>query len=379
MSHAMIENFADTPKADGDSTDEEDEEDAFKRMHAIHKRNSELAAESPVSTPGPSTPSTPVAGKAPPRQSNTGKRSFMSRPGSKPRIGTFTHDPSRAAVTTDEKGHGVKIACPSKPDEKDSAYWEQARQAMGSRDGSPGEPVSWTRNTPNTASIPKRPFTAKMTLGSMFDGNLDFLRTNDVHGITNGIVLPPGRNSSARSSFTSSTNTLVGDAVVANVAPVNMEDFVQYSESDSEMDVEPSSAIMSPTQDLFASFTNDDSSPMPRLETDDLLDHLDQVPGGISSFRNNQRHVRQVSSLAANPASRAQTSEANALQKGRRGAANVPITPGRKSRPSADMSLTGAGVRKPLASPMAPKRGGRSRGNSLSQTLALDRFGSTSK
>lgn len=370
----LIEMFADTPEAEGDSTDEEDEEDAFSRMHAIHKKNSELAAaQTPASTPGPSTPSTPVTGKAPVRpQSNTGKRGFLSRPGSKPRIGTFTHDPSRAAVTADENGNGVKIACPSKPADKDSAYWEQARQAMGSRDGSPGEAVSWTRGTAPTASIPQRPFTAKMTLGSMFDGNLDFLRTNDVHGITNSIVLPPARNSSARSSFTSSTNTLVGDAVVGNGSAVNLEDFVQYSDSDAEMDVEPSSAIMSPVSDLFASFTNDDSSPMQRLDTEDLLDHFDQVPGGISSFRNNQRHVRQVSSLAANPASRAQTSEANALQKGRRNAANAPITPGRKTRPS----VHDAGVRKPhaLASPLAPKRGGRSRGNSLSQTLALDRF-----
>jgi hypothetical protein len=209
----------------------------------------------------------------------------------------------------------------------------------------------------------------------MFDGNLDFLRHNDVHGITDGIVLPAPRNGSARSSVTSS-NTLVGDTTVAHGASVNLEDFVQYSESDSEMDVEPTSAIFSPSQDVFASFTNDDSSPMPRLVSEDLLDHFDQVPGGISSFRNNQRHVRQISSLAANPASRAQTSEANALQKGRRNAANAPITPGRKSRPSQDMTLTGAGIRKPLASPLAPKRGGRSRGNSLSQTLALDRFGS---
>lgn len=368
-----------TDESDGDSTDEEDEADAYSRMHAIHKQNSELAAKSLVVTPGPGpTPaSTPVSGKAPARQSNTGKRSSMSRPGSKPRIGTFTHDPTRAAVTADENGNGVKIACPSKPAEKDSAYWEQARQAMGSRDGSPGEPVSWTRTTPHTASIPQRPFTAKMTLGSMFDGNLDFLRNNDVHGITKGIILPavPRVANSVRSSFTA-TNTLASDTPMNNGASMNLEDFVQYSESDCEMDVEPSSAVMTPGQDVFASFTNDDSSPMPRLDTEDLLDHFDQVPGGISSFRNNQRHVRQVSSLAANPASRAQTSEANALQKGRRNAANAPITPGRKSRPGPEMTLTGAGVRKPLASPLAPKRGGRSRGNSLSQTLALDRFGS---
>ncbi|USW55791.1 hypothetical protein Slin15195_G091100 [Septoria linicola] len=364
-------------ESDGDSTDEEDEADAYERMHAIHKQNSIAAARTPAPTPAPSTPSTPVTGKPPAFRRPTA----ANRPGkasARPRMGTFTHDPTRAAVTADENGHGVKIACPAKPDEKDSAFWEQARQVMGSRDGSPGEPVTWTRNTPHTASIPQRPFTAKMTLGSMFDGNLDFLRNNDVNGIANALVLPTPRSGSTRSSFTS-TNTLVDDSALATGPAVSLEDLVQYPDSDSEMDIEQP-LNMSTDQDVFATFTNDDSAPVSRLDNEDLLDHFDQVPGGIASFRNNQHHVRQVSSLAANPASRAQTSEANALQKGRRNAANAPITPGRKSRPNQDFNSTGAGVRKPLAhaSPLAQKRR-RSRGNSLSQTLALDRFGSQSK
>ncbi|CAK1360652.1 hypothetical protein CB0940_06664 [Cercospora beticola] len=365
-------------ETDGDATDDEDEEDAFRRMHAIHRENAAAAAEStPASTPIPSTPSTPVTDQAPPlrQPTSTGPRPRGGKPSGRPRMGTFTHDPTRAAVTADENGNGIKISCPSKPIDKESAYWEQARQVMGSRDGSPGEPVTWTRTTPHTASIPQRPFTAKMTLGSMFNGNLDFLRTNDVNGITNGLVLPSTRGSSARSSFASS-NTLDRERVTPAPAG-NLEDLVQYPDTDSDMDVDPTPSAASQQQDVFASFTNDDSEPMPRLDNEDLLDHFDQVPGGISVFRNNQHNVRQVSSLAANPASRVQTSEANALQKGRRNAANIPITPGRKTRPSVDMTLTGAGVRKSAAhaSPLAQKRR-RSRGNSLSQTLALDRFGS---
>ncbi|KAM3413534.1 hypothetical protein BST61_g11523 [Cercospora zeina] len=367
-------------ETDGDATDEEDEEAAFKRMHAIHMENAAAAAakETPASTPTPSTPTTPVTDQPPSlrQTASSGPRPRSGKNNGRPRMGIFTHDPTRAAVTADENGNGIKISCPSKPSEKESAYWEQARQIMGSRDGSPGEPVTWIRTTPHTASIPQRPFTAKMTLGSMFNGNLDFLRTIDVNGITNGLVLPSTRGGSARSSFASS-NTLEGERA-APPPTGNIEDLVQYPDTDSDMEVDPTpSSAASQQQGIFESFTNDDSAPMPRLDNEDLLDHFDQVPGGIASFRNNQHHVRQVSSLAANPTSRVQTSEANALQKGKRNAANIPITPGRKTRPSVDMTLTGAGVRKPAAhaSPLAQKRR-RSRGNSLSQTLALDRFGS---
>ncbi|KAF2208101.1 hypothetical protein CERZMDRAFT_101795 [Cercospora zeae-maydis SCOH1-5] len=368
----------DSDETDGDATDDEDEEAAFRRMHAIHMENAAAAAkETPASTPTPSTPTTPVTDQLPNlrQPASSGPRPRSGKNNGRPRMGIFTHDPTRAAVTADENGNGIKISCPSKPSEKDSAFWEQARQVMGSRDGSPGEPVTWTRTTPHTASIPQRPFTAKMTLGSMFNGNLDFLRTNDVNGITNGLVLPSTRGSSDRSSFASS-NTL--DREQAAPAPAaDIEDLVQYPDTDSDMEIDPAPSAAPQQQGVSESFTHDDSTPMPRLDNEDLLDHFDQVPGGIASFRNNQHHVRQVSSLAANPTSRVQTSEANALQKGRRNAANIPITPGRKTRPSVDMTLTGAGVRKPAvhASPLAQKRR-RSRGNSLSQTLALDRFGS---
>jgi hypothetical protein len=203
----------------------------------------------------------------------------------------------------------------------------------------------------------------------MFDGNLDFLANNDEIGISKEFLMP-AKNHSVRSAFAAPAN--VPDEANAPFASsnVNLEDFVQISDSDSDMADVPSAPLTSPITESFSLFTNDES-PITRLDNADLLDHFDQQPGLVSSFRNNQTHARHASSLAAHPASRAQTSEANALQKGRRAAANVPITPARKKRGSQDLDITGAGIRKAPVSPLAQRRR-RSRGNSLSQTLALE-------
>lgn len=287
-----------------------------------------------------------------------------------------------ASVSADVKGAGVKLVCPTHPPESERAYWERARRAMGSRDGSPGASVSWTRSTPRTAA-PPRVLTAKSTLGTMFDGNLDFLRNNDECGITKELITPAA-NVNPRSSFASSTAT--DEDLTDAESTINLDDFVQMSDSD--MDVDDDEALSRPStsaglmssgqdssQDLFSAFTCE-SSPMPRGDGADLLDHFDQQPGLVSSFRNNQHFARAASSMAANPAKRAQTSEANALQKGRRGAANTPITPARKSRANSDLSFPNAGVKKNVSSPLAQKHR-RSRNNSLSQTLAQGTFTST--
>lgn len=361
---------------DGDTTDEESPDEHIARVKAI--QNSRIDTQT-TTTPnsGPSTPvaSTSNSSKAS-RTPATARRSG-GRSEKRPKSGTFIHDPTVASVSAEGKGAGVKLVCPTKPLESERAYWERARQAMGSRDGSPGASVSWTRSTPRTAA-PPRVLTAKSTLGTMFDGNLDFLRSHDEHGIANEL-LTPAATVQVRSSFASTAPT--EDELTDAESSINLEDFVQMSDSDMEMDVEdeetfsrPSTGIMSPgdSQDIFAAFTSD-SSPMPRGDNAHLLDHFDQQPGLVSSFRNNQHLARAVSSLAANPTKRAQTSEANALQKGRRSAANTPMTPARKSRANPDLNFNTAGVRKNISSPLAQKHR-RSRNNSLSQTLAQGTF-----
>lgn len=318
------------------------------------------------------------SGSASAKSARTPSRLSSAKSEKRPKSGTFIHDPTVASVSADGKGAGVKLVCPTKPPENERAYWERARQAMGSRDGSPGASVSWTRSTPRTAA-PPRVLTAKSTLGTMFDGNLDFLRNNDECGITKDL-LTPGASVRVQASFASLPTD---DELTDAESTINLEDFVQMSDSDMEMEVEeeetlsrPSTGIMSPdqesSQDIFGTFTSD-SSPMPRGDNAHLLDHFDQQPGLVSSFRNNQHLARAVSSLAANPAKRAQTSEANALQKGRRSAANTPMTPARKSRANADLNFANAGVKKNFSSPLAQKHR-RSRNNSLSQTLAQGTF-----
>lgn len=363
---------------DGDTTDEETADEHIARVKAIQNARSETRANTPTSDPSTPVPSASASSKnmrTPARSRRSGHKSEK-----RPRSGTFIHDPAMASVSAEGKGAGVKLVCPAKPPESERAYWERARRAMGSRDGSPGESVSWTRSTPRTAA-PPRVLTAKSTLGTMFDGNLDFLRSNDECGIANELFTP-ATSVEVKTSFASSTPTDDDPSDIEST--VNLEDFVQMSDSDMDLDdgaalSRPSTGITSPgqsaSQDFFGAFTHD-SSPMPRGDGTDLLDHFDQQRGLVSSFRNNQHFARAVSSLAANPAKRAQTSEANALQKGRRSAANTPITPARKSRVSQDLSFANAGVKKNISSPLAQKHR-RSRNNSLSQTLAQGTFASS--
>ena len=288
-------------------------------------------------------------------------------------MGTFARDRTRATVTADIKGSGVKLVCPSKPPAEERAYWERARQAVGSRDGSPGGSVSWTCATPRPVSGPYRPLTARSTLGTMFDGNLDFLRNNDENGIADELLVP-SRSDSMQSSMIASTMT--NDEESEYESDVQMEDFVQMSDDESD-DEEPQSAsdIFSPTQSHFSDAVFDSPVYSRPGTSNGLLGHLEQQRGLVSSFRNNQTHVRQVTSLPVNPSQRAQRHEANALQKGRRAAANTPMTPARKQRQSQNLDMTNAGISK-TASPVFSKRR-RSRGISITgmdQTLTRDRF-----
>ena len=196
----------------------------------------------------------------------------------------------------------------------------------------------------------------------MFNGSFDFMQSSD--------MTPPVRLTSrpsfhqpsfsqpslapAMSTFTSATTDEGSDA------EDDYQDFDMLInlDQDSDNEDEPSWSA-TPTQK---------ASP---VEEPTFLSR-----GVVGSFRLNQDRAKQESSLPLDPASRASTSEQNALQTGRRGAGNTPITPARKKRVSKDLSRTGSGIRKPttpsFSSPLASRR--RSRGQSLSgrldQTLA---------
>lgn len=292
------------------------------------------------------------------------RRPTTPKTGKGPVMGTFEIDPTRAAMTMDCNGRNVKLLPPSKPAEKDKAFWDRAKTASSSRTSSPPESPFLKIPNPADDTEPPRPFTAQSTLGSMFNGNLDILRNNDSSGIAENLfpAMLPRRNT----SFTTAT-----DDSEDEVNDINMQDFVDFYGPESDSDDPLSAGITSPTeQDMHSS-----------LNSSGLLDHFDQCRGVVGSFRQNQHNARHFSSLASHPAKRASAHEYNALQKGKRGAANTPMTPARRKRVSQDLSSNTAGVRKSISSPLTSRRP-RSRGNSLVgipnadllQTLARNPF-----
>ena len=352
-------------KADdeGDTTDEETPEEMYAKLQE-RKEAARKASNNVPSTPQSERPTVPVAS----RISST-PRPSTPRDGKGPRTGTFKLDPTRAALTTEPETRKIKILPPSQPSEKDRAFWQRAKTANSSRDGSPRSSYL-TLPSPSADSIPARPFTAQSTLGSMFNGNLDILRNNDVNGIIDESFAP--MMSRTQTSFTSMTST-TEESDSDRRMDVDLQDLIHLDDSDSDIEALPTGTVTSPQDSgMFDSFT---SSQGHERRGSDLLGHFDQCRGVVGSFRRNQHIVKQVSSLPSHPAKRASAHEYNALQKGRRGAANTPMTPARKKRASQDLS---AGVRKSVSSPLSARRP-RSRGNSLGGRSSSDLYQTLTK
>ena len=240
-----------------------------------------------------STPETPTASKrSTPNASRNNSNARLSalRTSTGPQIGTFTLDKSRATLEADTNPKKVRTIPPSTPAEKDKAFWARHRNATGSRP-----------STPHTGGhLPQRPFTAQSTLGSLFDGNLDILRANDVVGIAADFL--PALLTKQHSNSSSADMTEED----SDYAEINMRDFVDLAgaaESSSDNDNDDDE-----NNNIFTSPLRGDPYGAPGL-----LDHLSQGPGLVSSFRRNQNQAKHISSLASHPAKRASTSEQNAL------------------------------------------------------------------
>ena len=326
---------------DGDKTDEETREEQIARMLEMKK----------AAGPSNKSPRTPSARKRP--FSRDGSTASVSRQGSirqgcGPRVGTFTLDPTRATMTTDAAGRRITLMPPTKPPERDKGFWERAKMA-NSRRGSSNASHPTASSSGGEKPMPARPFTAESTLGSMFNGNLDILRNNHMEQTSAENALAVMHREC--SSFSAATTT---DASDTDGQHVNMQDFVDIGNSEPDSDELESGLMASPAE-----------SELMRNGS-----HLALTPSTVTSFRNNQHQAKHLSSLASHPAKRASTHEYNALQKGRRGAANMPITPARKKRVSQDLSTpSAAGVRKNVVSPPSTRRT-RSRGNSLAKMTA---------
>jgi len=317
-------------------------------MLEIRKANRASSAVSAPVTPTKSASSKRTTTPLVRSQSDAKSSSPKSHKG--PRIGTFALDPTKATVVSDDTGKTTVLYMPSQPSERHKAFWDRAKSAASSRASSPRGSMSIALPSHGTKeNVPQRPLTVQSTLATMFDGNMDFMRANE-------ITPQPGELPQA--AFTPTLSSFNSIAATDDGSDELDEDFTMLIDMDPESDTDAQSpgGIAS------------DAGPVKVAPT--FFTH-----GTVGSFRLNQHRARQQSSLASHPDSRASTSEQNALQSGRRGAGNAPITPARKKRVSKDLTRTGSGIRKPttpaMSSPLASRR---SRGQSLSgrldQTLA---------
>ena len=334
----------------------ETEDETLEEKQAKMQEVCRLARPEPAVSAPISAPATPTASKRTPapiaRSSSTASASKPNKNKKGPREGTFVCDPTKATVVSDSTGRKTVLYMPTQPPAKNKAFWDRAKSAASSRNTSPRGSLSIELpNRHGKEDQRARPFTAQSTLSTMFDGNFDFMRHNDIS--------PPPVRTRPQSSYTvaPSTFTTPAPTEIGSDADEDYPDFGMLIDLDQDSDEENeeawAGAVTSPTEPTFLS------------------------RGMVGSFRLNQHRAKQESSLASHPDSRASTSEVNALQTGRRGAGNAPITPARKRRMSKDLNRTNSGIRKPtapaMASPLASRRP-RSRGQSLSgrldQTLA---------
>lgn len=333
---------------EGDTTDEETEEEHLARLQEMRKTTT-----SQISSSSPTKPATPRTSSS--RTRNI-RRPVTPKAGKGLRLGTFALDPARAAMSVDANNRKIVVQPPTRPDAKDKEFWVRARKAnSASRPSSPASsPSGWELQTPG---VTRPPLTPASTLGTMFDGNLDLLRANEPPSLQPSFTpsFAPSIHASHHSSFSFNEDSDDED-------DVDMEDFIDMDDYTSESDEGEPAGIISPNGDPFVSTS---STVTPTRHDSGTLNHLEQQPSLVGSFRLNQTHARHVSSLASHPAKRASTLESNALQKGRRNAANTPMTPARKNRTNQDLFMTGAGVKKSFGSPIAARRP-RSRGTSLS-------------
>jgi hypothetical protein len=337
------------------SDDSEDDGGYETEDETLEEKQAKMQEVCRLARPEPtvSAPATPSASKRTPTpiaRSNSGSKGSPVK-GNKtrkgPKEGTFVCDPTKATVVSDSTGKKTVLYMPTQPSAKNKAFWDRARNAVGGQNTSPRGSMSieLPRRGGGKDEPSARPFTAQSTLATMFDGNFDFMSHTEMS--------PPPIRTRPQSSYTPAPSTFTTPAPTEGGSDLEEEypDFGMLVDLDQDSDEEEdggwAAAVTSPTEPTFLS------------------------RGMVGSFRLNQHRAKQESSMASHPDSRASTSEINALQTGRRGAGNAPITPARKRRMSKDLNRTHSGIRKPnlpSGSPLSARRP-RSRGQSLSGRL----------
>lgn len=290
-----------------------------------------------------------------------------------PKRGVFILDPYKPILTVDcEKGKPDKIRIwpASRPTGQDKAFWKsyyviesENTSRAASRNSSPRMSIQMTPTEDSDSNMPSR--TMSIDSSNMIDGVFDEqgkLIADQVLGPMEAFLPFMDVNTSGMMMEDDSLQTSLQAESGADEEQDPLASFVDFGEDDEDEDMaDEADNLMSPTG----------SQSFPHLSTQassnsggfDLLAHLDRRRGVVGSFRRNQQIAKHVGSLPSHPALRASASESNAMQSGRRAAANTPITPLRKKK-----GLKGVGARNsPITSPLnksppmkrkAPLKGG---------------------
>ncbi|CAD0031224.1 unnamed protein product [Aureobasidium pullulans] len=309
---------------------------------------------SSVATPRPSNASTTHIRL--PLRKNKNKRTPTQ-----PKMGTFMIDPHRPVLTID--GVGVSQKSTLWPAKIQSAADKQLWQRMHMLSNNNSRATSRTTSPRQSVQLTPSGESDGMSIGDENDffDSFGALRTDQVIG-------PP-------EAFTPFVDVTASGAIIHDddAAAAGAEEeqdpmcFLNFDDDDEDEDMpdESDNNIASPTTQSFSSqVTNNPSSQSGGF---DLLAHLDRH-GVVGSFRRNQQFAKHVGSLPSHPALRASLSETNAMQTGRRAAANTPITPLRKKKAkgvgarNSPMTTYQPSQKSPPLKKKGPIRGGFSRG-----------------
>ncbi|KAH0343997.1 hypothetical protein KCU83_g8549, partial [Aureobasidium melanogenum] len=333
---------------DGDTTDEEPMPPPPKRASTAP-----TSPSSNLATPRPATASSTRIRL--PLRKNKNKRTPTQ-----PKMGTFIIDPHRPVLTID--GVGVSQKSTLWPAKIQSAAEKQLWERMHMLSNTNSRATSRTTSPRQSVQLTPSGESDAMSIGEENDffDSFGALRTDQVIG-------PP-------EAFTPFVDVTASGAVIhdhdAAVPGAEEEQdpmcFLNFDDDDDEDQDMPdeSDHVASPTTQSFSSQVTNTTSSQPGGF--DLLAHLDRH-GVVGSFRRNQHFAKHVGSLPSHPALRASLSETNAMQTGRRAAANTPITPLRKKKAkgvgarNSPMTTTSPLTKSPPFKKKGPIRGGFNR------------------
>ncbi|KAI5237479.1 hypothetical protein E4T43_08078 [Aureobasidium subglaciale] len=350
--------------------EEEEDSDSSAGSSGYESDDGDTTDEEPMPPPpkrASSAPTSPSSNMATPRPSNTAstrirlplRKNKNKRTPTQPKMGTFIIDPHRPVLTID--GVGVAQKSTLWPAKIQSAADKQLWERMHMLSNTNSRATSRTTSPRQSVQLTPSGESDGMSIGEENDffDSFGALRTDQVIG-------PP-------EAFTPFVDVTASGAVIhdddAATAGAEVDQdpmcFLNFDDDDEDEDMpDDDDHIASPTTQSFSSQVTNTTPSQPGGF--DLLAHLDRH-GVVGSFRRNQHFAKHVGSLPSHPALRASLSETNAMQTGRRAAANTPITPLRKKKAkgvgarNSPMTTTSPLTKSPPLKKKGPIRGGFSR------------------